>query len=458
MSSKLVRRLALALVVAGVLPACGNINDGNVKLIFTDRASVDSNGVEHSGSSRYPALSSDGRYVVFASTSPLAEGVTLNRSHIYRRDTLKGTTILVSAPDPTGTGTEGNADSFTPSISGDGNLVAFTSEATNLVASDTNGVPDVFVRNIQLGTTIRVSVVSGGAESFPSFFGAFSPAISQDGAFVAFVSDAVDLDPLVSLANENLNVFRHEIATSATRLVSISTTGGDTDPAGADAQGPSISADGRFITFHSNATNLVASDANGGKYDIFIADMDASSEPVSLVSVTGASTQSNGNSQDSSVSGDGRFVAFSSDASNLDGNLFAVANLYLRDRKAQQTTLISLNTSGAQGVAGGQQPWISADGRYVAFLSGSSNLVNDDTNATQDAFWRDTVLGITYRLSVRTNGGQATGGASNSSTRVALSHDGRFAAFSSLSPDLVPGDTNGVFDVFIRGPLPTEGP
>jgi Tol biopolymer transport system component len=465
MSSKLGLRLLLAVGVAGVLPACGNINDGNVLLIFTDRASVSSTGAEDSGESFYPAISADGRFIVFQSASNFGmAGVTFGRAHIFRRDTLTGTTILIDVPDSvTGSGTEGDADSITPTISGDGNRIAFASMAANLVGDDTNGVWDIYVRDVQAQTTTRVSVVSGtGAESSPSA-GATLPAISQDGNVVAFASDSADLDPVISTSNGNSNIFRHEIATVETLLVSINTGAGDPD---GSSGSPSISADGRFIAFYSFATDLVATDANGGTADVFVTDMGPAGPPtrvVSLVSVKGdlgaGGEQSDADSGDPSISADGRFVAFASLATNLDTNFFTSANnIYVRDTTGMTTQLISKHTSGSQANAGGQQPWISGDGRYVAFLSGSDNLVDNDTNGQPDAFWRDTVKGVTLRISVRTNGGQATGGASNFSTRIALSADGRFATYSSLTSDLISTDTNGVGDVFFTGPMPVENP
>lgn len=271
---------------------------------MTYRVSVSTAGTEANGASRYPQISPDGRYVAFQSeASNLVAGDANGKWDIFVRDRTSGTTERVSVA--TGGG-EAAKSSARATISDDGNLVAFHSWADDLVAGDTNSVADVFVRNRSAGTTERLSVATAGTQSDgESVF----PRISGNGAAVAFHSLGTNL--VASDTNGARDVFVRTIGGATTFRVSV-------DGSGAQGGGASgyadISVDARYVVFHSVATNLVAGDLNGAQ-DIFVRDRVAST--TRRVSLSNAGAQANGTSGMSSISADGSFVAYQSQASNL---------------------------------------------------------------------------------------------------------------------------------------------
>jgi len=223
----------------------------------------------------------------------------------------------------------------------------------------------------------------------------------------------------------------------ATTRASVATRG--TQGNGQSA-GPAISANGRYIAFTSEGTNLVAGDTNDAQ-DVFVRDRITGA--TTRVSISTRGTQADGSSfGPAAISASGRYIAFSSSATNLVAG--TTGGVFVRDRVAGTTTLVSVATSGAKAVGG--EPAISADGRYVAFISEASNLVAGDTNERPDVFVRDRVRGTTTRVSVATRGAQAN----QRSSEPAISANGRYVAFSSDASNLVRGDTNGSSDVFVR--------
>jgi Ca2+-binding RTX toxin-like protein len=215
--------------------------------------------------------------------------------------------------------------------------------------------------------------------------------------------------------------------------------------------GPSISADGRYVVFESSADNLVPEDTNG-QYDVFVEDRVTGE--TTLVSVASDGTQGNQGSDNSSISADGRYVAFESDADNLvpeDTN--NTKDVFVHDRVTGETTRISVATDGTQG---NQYPYsdyrasISGDGRYVAFKSDADNLVPGDTNSAEDVFVHDRQTGETRRVSVATDGTQGYTNYYIESTGLSISGDGRYVAFQTVLNDLVPEDTNNDADIFVH--------
>lgn len=207
---------------------------------------------------------------------------------------------------------------------------------------------------------------------------------------------------------------------------------------------PSISVDGRYITFYSEASNLVPGDTNG-MADIFVHDRQTGE--TSRVSVASDGTQGNNHSFASSFSADARYVVFHSQASNLvPGDTNGMADVFVHDRQTEQTSRISIASSGTQGIGDSEYPSISADGRYIAFQSGANNLVPGDTNNALDIFIHDRQTGQTNRISLASNGMQAD----DSSYFPSISADGRYVTFLSLASNLVPGDTNGWDDIFVH--------
>ncbi len=234
-------------------------------------------------------------------------------------------------------------------------------------------------------------------------------------------------------------------------MVAVSAAQGDTvrvsvDGAGTQANDysddPTLSADGRFVAFHSAATNLVIGDTNGHG-DIFVKDRDTGA--VARVSVHSDGTQGTDESYEPAISADGRYVAFTSLASNLvDGDTNATWDIFVHDRVTETTTRVSVHSNGTEGSGASYRLDISADGRYVTFDSEAGNLVDGDTNFTWDVFVHDRVLETTARVSVHSNGAQG----SQQALHPAISGDGRYVAFESGSPELVDGDTNDAFDVY----------
>jgi Tol biopolymer transport system component len=401
----------------------------------TTRVSVDSAGVQGNGSSSNPAISADGRFVAFDSpASNLVAGDENGWSDVFVHDRATGVTARVSA-DPNGLDGNDLSGGDCTSISADGRFVAFVSAASNLVAGDTNSSYDVFVHDRLTGETSRVSVNSAGVEANAS---CGNPSISADGRFVAFYSFSTNFDPLETFLSAD--IFVHDCATGVTSLESTAYTGG---PAGS-CNRPSISDDGRFVAFYSSR-GIVSGDSNR-LGDIFVRDRETGT--TTRVSVDSAGSQSNGESYYPSISGDGRFVAFESRASNLVSNdTNDVSEVFVHDRATGITSRVSVDSAGGQQNRSSAKPAISSDGRFVAFVSVASTLVPRDSNATSDVFVHDQATGVTSRVSVDSAGIQ---GNSRNRYRPSISADGRFVAFQSDASNLVPNDTNDLSDVFVN--------
>ena len=342
----------------------------------TERVSVSSAEVEGNGASYWPSISADGRYVAFHSSASNLVGDDTNSVYdVFVRDRLAGTTERVSVSSAGG---EGNLDSAYLSISADGRYVAFWSAAGNLVENDANGYADIFVHDRDSGSTIRVSISSAGVEANAQ---SAAPAISADGLYVAFESSATNL--VGSDTNGMWDVFVHDRVAGTTERISISSA----EIEGNYGSGwASVSADGRYVAFWSVASNLVPGDTNATS-DVFVRDRDAGT--VERVSVSSAEAQGNAGSGRSSINADGSYVAFSSDASDLvvgDGN--GRSDIFVRDRQHGETERVSLTYAGAQANGHSYYPSMSADGTYVAFGSDATNLVAGDTNAAGDIFGR----------------------------------------------------------------------
>jgi Tol biopolymer transport system component len=407
----------------------------------TTLVSVDSAGNYGNKASNYPSLSPDGRYVAFESfATNLAAHDGNHTWDAFVRDRLTGTTKCASLDT---IGLPGNGPSNEVAISSDGRFVAFASYATNLVHNDRNGKVDIFVRDFVAGTTERVTVNSAGVEAND---GSGFPSISADGRFVVFESWATNL--VMGDKNGRPDVFLHDRVTGANELVSISSTGAQGDAASVlDWSWPTISADGRYVAFWSYADNLVSGDGNGLE-DVFVHDRQSGT--TEKVSVDSAGYPSDGQSFSVSISPDGRFVGFVSYADNLvPGDTNNVSDAFVHDRQTGATERVNVDSAGVQGNGRcSSPPVLSADGRYVVFDSDSSNLVPNDTNGLSDVFRRDRQSGTTERMSVASGGQQGD----NFSYAPWISADGRFVAFQSTADNLVPGDSNWTYDDFLRGP------
>lgn len=409
------------------------------------------------GGSYGSSIGTDGRWIVFDSDATNLVPKDLNHARdVFLRDTLNGTTTRVSVSDTEEEANDASSVNSAASVSADGRYVAFISGATNLIAGDTNGKIDVFVRDTVAGTTRRVSVDSSGRQANAASNGS---SISADGRKVVFQSVASDL--VVGDTNMRQDVFVHDLTTGETIRVSVANDGSQANgSSGSDGWGnaPAISADGRFVVFESTATNLVPNDTNGTR-DIFIRD--TANGTTRLVSVASNGAQGNAASSIPSVSAKGNLVAFQSYASNLTPNdTNASWDIFVRNLETGTTTRVSTSETGAEGNQGSYAPVISADGRWVAFTSWANNLVPGDTNDRGDIFLRDIVKGSLSLISATPEGavgGSISGFDSIYNLRgIALSPDARHIAFQSWAPDLVADDTNNVVDIFVRGVLHNE--
>ena len=415
--------------------------------------------------------------------------------------TTSGVLAAATRADPSLPPVAGNNDSGWPAISRDGRWVAFNSYANNLVTNDSNGQQDVFLRDLLNDTTLLVSQTSDGraANSYSEY-----PVVSMDGRFVAFQSYASNLAPLdnndgtdvfvrdmtagtnilvsvnaagtgsgnsysddalissngqvvvfgsyasdltTNVFTGNYNVFARDWVVGVTRLVSVSTNG--VDGGNGESTLERLTPDGRFVAFFSGASDLVTNDANGF-WDVFVRDLASNVTHLVSVGLTGQSG-TGGGSAAPFLSADGRCVAFESQADNLVAQGYSAYNqVFHRDLVAGTTMLISLNSAGTgYGDNHSYVRGISEDGRYVLFEGQASNLVTNDSNgAVTDAFVRDTWSNTTVLVSINQDG---TGSGSHSSWPRAISADGRYVYFESQATNLTAGKTSRYDgDVFVR--------
>jgi len=425
------RDIHWARVFVLLVVAMGMVSAG----LATELVSVSSTGVQGNGVSASAAASADGRCVAFRSAAAnLVAGDSNGYADIFVRDRQTGVTERVSL---TASGGQGNGDCFYCALSGDGRYVAFESRASNLVAGDANGRIDIFVYDRQADTIERVSVSTTGRQANRD---CYRPVLSGDGRYVAFYTKASNL--VSGDTNTVSDVFVRDRTLGTTERVSVSSSGAAGKK---DSFRPAISADGRYVAFYSRAANLVSGDSNG-QPDIFVHDRTAGS--TQRVSVTASGGQANSGSYDPAISGDGRYVVFRSSASNLvAGDSNGVGDVFLRDRTVGTTERVSVGAGGAQANAECSEPALSADGRYVAFHSSASTLAAGDGNGVADVFVRDRTLGATSRVSLSPAGGSADGGSYSAS----MSGNGQVVAFESDARNLVTGDGNLVRDVFAAG-------
>lgn len=365
----------------------------------TRLVSMSSSGDQANDASVAPSISADGRYIAFHSlASNLVGSDTNGVNDVFVHDVVTRLTSRVSvlssgaeARDDTPFAAYGTTGSSHPSISSNGRYVAFQSFAHNLVPGDTNGGPegktkvgglDVFIHDRATRETRRVSMSSTGMSSRQGEWYSYSPDISSDGKYVAFVSGQD-----VGGTGENVDVYEIYVQAldgGATRRVSVSSSG---ERGNSNSDLPRLSDDGRFVLFSSRASNFVAGDTNA-TWELYVRDLVA--HTTTRVSLPSAG----GRSQQGSISSDGRYVAYESDAYESDANELdpgetsgrILLQVFLHDRLTNTTILISVSAAGAQANNGAYAPSISADGRSVAFQSVASNLVSGDENGVADIF------------------------------------------------------------------------
>lgn len=403
----------------------------------TTRVSVSSSGAESDADSSRPFLSADGRYVLFNSEAWNLDAIDRNAyADPFLHDTQEGAT---QATVRIAYGTQGAGFSAQARIdtTPQGRFLSFVSRASNLVPGDFTPLFDVFVRHLDTGATQRINVTAEGGQADSD---GYRPRLSADGRHVAFYSDATNLAGNAGNAFA-LDVFLRDRQTGTTELVSVGNSG---EAGNHHSAAPELSADGRFVVFQSLAGNLAAGDTNT-RYDIFLRDRTL--QTTQRLSVSTAGAQGNGDSIVPSISDDAAIVAFSSQATTLvAGDTNVAEDVFVRDVAAATTQLISKSPAGGPGNGASNGVDISSDGRYVVFSSTASNLVAGDTNGFGDVFVYDRSAALMQRVSVSSTGIQGN----SLSDAGSISADGRYVVFSSMATNLVAGDSNGVPDAFVH--------
>jgi hypothetical protein len=384
-----------------------------------------------------PHLDSAGTRVTFQSDSAqLVSGDTNGHTDTFLRDTATGVTTRTSRSS---TG-QASGSSTVPAISGNGLVAAFTSDATNIASDDTSAAFDIFVNELATNTVTAVNRAYPEANE-PSF----GVSASSDGRYVAFASYASNL--VAGDTNATIDVFRKDLTTGTIERVSVAADGSQNTRSALE---PSISADGRFVSFTGD--RLVAGDtnqANGSSAsDVYVRDMVA--HTTTMVSVSSDEVEGQASSLGSSISADGQTIAFRSHANNLvagdTNDTDTQPDIFVRHITAGTTERASVATAGTQSNGFSDQPYLSGDGTHVAFSSNATNLVANDTNTNDDVFVRDLVHQQTERVSLNADGSQIA----NDSYVGGMSADGSMVGFATDADGVVAGDNNAAYDGFVR--------
>jgi len=414
----------------------GLAHDRDTSTTKCSRASVAGNSTQVAGASGQPSIARNGSFVAFASSATtLVTGDTNGVIDIFLRNRglLATTRVSVSSA-----GLQANGASIGAPSTGDGTFVAFASAATNLVAGDTNGTLDVFVRDVGGSTTTRI-LPAGGAQADGD---CFEPSFANAERWVVFTTRA----PNLGASAVTSQVFRWDRLSGAAVLVSASIT---SQPALGASGGARISDDGRYVAFWSSATDLVANDTNGA-IDVFVRDVTLAT--TSRASLSTAGLELTGPCENlCAISADGRWIAFASASADVvAGDTNGVTDLFARDRVLDVTLLASQNLIGSPAngpTSVGSTPSFSSDGRRLAFTSRADDLVASDGNLDADVFVRDLVANSTERVSLSSSGAEIPGGAGEGSA-VAIDSTGMRVAFASRAACALV-DTNGISDVYV---------
>ncbi len=416
----------------------GDIVVRDMQAGITEVASVATNGGQANGRSYDAVMTPDGRYVAFASmANNLVPGDSNGIPDVFVRDTVAGTTTLVSVG---ATGLPNVATMATPQITPEGRYVAFFSSATGMVAgASANG--DVYVRDITGGTTTWASVdaatiMQSAFDGSDSNVTSYCPRLSDDGQLVAFKCTATNVPGTAILVYDQV--------LDITTLVTTNAIGSSPDDE--NRYGPEMTATGRFIGYASQ-------EPPGGGTNSSVYVWDSLADTNILVSTDGGGVPTNTISDTPVLSPDGRYVAFRSNATNLVANAVSSGfHIYLRDLQAGTTQLVDADTNGVGSTdVGNTFPSVSANGQVVVFNSPDGSLVSADSNNALDVFARDTVAGTNELISQRNQAlVPETGYALTRMSPYSISGDGRWAVFESFADDLVPNDNNGACDVFLR--------
>jgi len=383
--------------------------------------------------------SQDGRFVVFLAfaTDLVSPSTTTGRGHVYVRDRLTNTTELISK---SAAGVEADASAGRGRISEDGRYVVFESRAANLVSGDVNGQSDVFVRDRILNTVSLVSSTSAGIQGNGA---SFMPDVSADGNYVVWNSRSTNLVSSPTAPGGTIGaIYLKDLSSGQITLISQNSSG---IIGNGDVSYPQISCEGRFITFISSANNLTSSDTynpSNGKWRTYIVDRMKTLDPQYI---RGSANGSNGAA---SVSCNGNYISFASTSTDLvAGDTNGKADVFLYDRIRDSVKRVSLSGSSTQSNGDTNadinilSTSVSNDGKYVVFESAATNLVSSDTNAKIDIFVRNTQANTTEIVSR-----DATGALSNgTSTTPFISSDGKYIYYYSSATNLVTGFTGMMY-------------
>lgn len=472
--------VVLALLLPWMSPAFAYPRPGETELV-----SVSTDGRQTEGQFEpnfVTDISPDGRYVAFDGWSPnLApehDDGDRARSQVYVRDRDTGVTTLESVnPD----GVKADSHSSGGVITPDARHIAFSSLGRNLAPGSNNGAHQVYVRDRATGAIDRLSVNGEGeAGAAPGTFAradSRAPSITPDARFVAFHSRATNLVSAPDANGSGRDVFVRDRVAGVTERVSVDSDGVQHP---GESFFPTISDDGRYVGFGTlsmqpeNAIRFPPRESDVHQVRAYVHDR-ATGE-TTLVSVASDGSPANGYSELDAMSPDGRFIVFSSDATNLtpnsvqpqaipdcrisseEGGLVCrevrTWNVYVHDRETGVTERVSVSSTGKQGNGGSSGGRITDDGRFVTFLSGATDFVDDDTNGRADIFVHDRLTGMTERVSISSDGGQVSG---DCGAPTQINADGRFPAFTCSGLGLVPEDTNEGLDAFVRDRGPALG-
>ncbi|GBG13989.1 uncharacterized protein NMK_1545, partial [Novimethylophilus kurashikiensis] len=420
------------------------------------------------GTARDNALSVDGQFAVFTSSADYLDiGGTNAADDIFLKDIHTGSLIEVST---SATGELGNSASLSAVISGDERYVLFTSFANNLVIGDTNAAYDVFRKDLQTGAIERVSTDATGAQASGS---SMEASFSSDDRYVIFTSNATNL--VAGDHNSSSDIFTKDLLDGSIQRVSTDSSGNEANGNSSDA---SFSANGQYVVFTSDANNLVNDDTNAGA-EVFVKNLDTGvvqrvaldSNGVEAIgykltyvitsptSTTYSYTTLDPQSTNASISADGRYVAFQSTATNLvEGTDTYTTKIFVKDLQTGAIQLASSDVAGVSANDSSENASISADGKYVVFDSRADNLVANDTNGESDVFIKNLQTGEIQRLSLSTTGEQGLFDSNNAS----FSADGHYVIFHTLDSELVgvsgnsgTGDVVRVENPFNPPPEPT---
>ncbi len=415
---------ALAMVVVlvsvfGVATGAMAATPGDIALSSSNAA-----GTQGNNSSSFSAISPDGRYVAFSSGASNLVSPATTSGQLFRKDLSTGQIVLVSANS---SGTQGNSSAIFPDLSYGGRYVTFMSSATNLVSPASSGT-QIFRKDLSTGQVVLVSANSSGTQGNNN---SLYSAITSDGRYITFSSGATNL---VSPATTGQQVFRKDLSTG--QVVLVSTNSAEVQGNNASVY-PTLSDDGRYAAFMSWATNLVTPASTGQQ--VFRKDL--STGQVVLVSANLSGTQGNNASIYTNLSPEGRYVVFTSIATNLVTPATSSQQVFRKDLANGHIVLVSTNSAGAQGNGGSTSSAQSDDGRYVSFYSTSTNLVTPATTGVQ-VFRKDLDTGHVDLVSSNSAATQGNGG-SEVYWLNTISANGRYVTFDSDSTNLVsPATTN----------------